>query len=522
MHVEAVAGGIGKQALPVGIGVAFVLRAEIALLGGTEEVYLHLGGRLPTGGVIVDVAIALVGGLDDVDTVLQRIGAGGKDLGTEVANLQRHGLLADALDEDEHRLAFSKRDARRVLMVIIGVAVLQFALQVAYGTEGRELAQAELRAIGAGQHLLGRLAHLADGNLFELLGGDTGLQLRAERIGKVLAQDVAHVVVGLEELHLGTGCIAARAVVAGSALHDEAHGSDIVDAVVAEGYTRSSTRAFEIISAQVDECRRTALLILHLHFLEVAVGVAVLARIVNSVVHVRCLLELVGQRDGEVGAVVPRRVIVGCHIAVERLLDAIARLHLRCRAAGHGNEVVAGVVTSLNHRNRAHHAAVGRGEGNRACALCHVIVGLGKHGGVAVGHAPQRNPGVGTGGGVVAVGCHSHGGEVAVVEIDNVARQHQPLGLQVGIVKTKGLCLHAYGKQHAEHSEQEISLCIHRSHFFLNFIKFFHFRRLRLLDYYFLAIHDVDSLREPGGSRRGRSLREFSSAEVVDGVATLL
>ena len=230
VHVEAVALRIGKQTLPVVVGMTLILRAEVTLLLCIEEVHLHLRRGLPAGGVVVDVAITLVGDLDDVDAILQRIGAGGKHRRTEVAHLQSHRLLTDALHHHDDAFVLVEGDAGGILVIIIEVAVLQLALQVGERTEGRELADAELCGIGAGKHCLRHVANLGNGNLLYLLSRDALAQLRAEVIGEVGVQKVLHEVVLRVELHLRT---AGKTV--GTTLHNEADRLHVVNTVVAEG-----------------------------------------------------------------------------------------------------------------------------------------------------------------------------------------------------------------------------------------------------------------------------------------------
>ena len=54
--------------------------------------------------------------------------------------------------------------------------------------------------------------------------------MRAQHIGKELLEDVAHVVIALVESHFGTAGIAI-----GSTEHTEAHGLDVVNALIAKG-----------------------------------------------------------------------------------------------------------------------------------------------------------------------------------------------------------------------------------------------------------------------------------------------
>ena len=284
VHVEAVACGIGQQSLPVGIGVTLVLGAEIALLDGIDEVDAHLRSRLPVAGVVAQVAIALVLDADDVDAVAQRIAARHKVFWTEVAYSERDGGGGNALNGDDDGLSLLEGDAGGILMVTVGVAVLQLVSQFGNRTEGTKLAQTELRGIGSSQYGAGSLAHFSHRNLIDVGLGDAAAQLGAETIGEVTGKDVCNVGVALVEAHLGTAC-KGTALVAGTALHDEAHLLDVVNAVGTEGNLGGIVATTEIHGDEFLELAAALDFVLYRDQLEIAI-VAALARGVDGIVNV--------------------------------------------------------------------------------------------------------------------------------------------------------------------------------------------------------------------------------------------
>ena len=148
-HVEAVALGIPQQAFPVGVGMSFEIRAEIALLHAVEEVNFHLRSLSPVVREIVDIAVTLMVDLDDVQTVAHAIAARSEHLRSEVADLQLDAVALDALNEHDDDVARIESDTRCILIVAVGEPHLELADERVRTLVGCEFAHAELRGIGA-------------------------------------------------------------------------------------------------------------------------------------------------------------------------------------------------------------------------------------------------------------------------------------------------------------------------------------------------------------------------------------
>ena len=148
-HVEAVALGIPQQAFPVGVGMSFEIRAEIALLHAVEEVNFHLRSLSPVVREIVDIAVTLMVDLDDVQTVAHAIAARSEHLRSEVADLQLDAVALDALNEHDDDVARIESDTRCILIVAVGEPRLELSDERVRTLVGCEFAHAELRGIGA-------------------------------------------------------------------------------------------------------------------------------------------------------------------------------------------------------------------------------------------------------------------------------------------------------------------------------------------------------------------------------------